>query len=122
MHRTIFATAAAFVCAAAMVSAEGPKPVAAGAAAKDSSVTLTGCLKAEGTRYVLTDLQGVNVPKSRSWKSGYLRKTSRRYEVVSVSGVKLREHIGHQVTVSGTANGGSQVRARTVKVVSVSCS
>jgi hypothetical protein len=122
MYRTILATATAFVCAAAVVSAVGPKPVAARAAAKDSSVTLTGCLKAEGTRYVLTDLQGVNVPKARTWKTGYLRKTSRRYEVVSASGLKLREHVGHQVTVSGTADGGSQLRARTVKVVSASCS
>jgi hypothetical protein len=111
----------AVVCATSVVSAAGPKP--APKAANESSVTLTGCLHANGSRFLLTDLQGVNVPKSRSWKSGYLKKSSKRYEVVSASsGMKLKDHVGHQVTVTGTAAGGTQLKARSIKHISGSCS
>ena len=36
------------------------------------SVTLTGCLHADGGKYMLTDLKGDQAPKGRSWKTAFI--------------------------------------------------
>ena len=122
MRRTVVAAAIAVVCA--IVTIGSPLQAApAKPAPKPGPVTLTGCLQADGSRYKLTDLRGDNVPAGRSWKTGYLKKTSRQVEVVSAaSGLRLKDHVGHQVTVTGMSGDGWQVKARTVKQVAGSCS
>src|SRR5439155_717031 len=47
--------------------------------------TLTGCLEADGAKYKLTDLQGTEVPKGRSWKTGFITKKAKDVEVVGAS-------------------------------------
>ena len=115
MKRTI----AAFCMAASMASV-------ALAADKAKSVTLTGCVRNGGERntFVLTKVEGADAPKSRGWKTGYLLKRRGNVEVVSAaSSVRLKDHVGRKVTVTGTLDekGGTQLKARTVRVVS-SCS
>ena len=87
------------------------------------SVTLTGCLHSDGGKYVLTDLKGDKAPKGRSWKTGWIKKSNKDVEVVSEkSGPKLKDHVGHQVTLTGIRNGETQMQARSIKHVSGSCS
>ena len=86
-----------------------------------NSVTLTGCLQADGRKYMLTDLEGAQAPKGRSWKTGYVTKKSKDMEVVATSGVKLGDHIGHKVSVVGVRND-THLQARSIKQLAASCS
>ena len=86
-----------------------------------NSVTLTGCLEADGRKYMLTDLEGAQAPKGRSWKTGYATKKSKDMEVVATSGVKLGDHIGHKVSVVGVRND-THLQARSIKQLAASCS
>jgi len=96
------------------------KPAAKTAA---ESVTLTGCLHADGGKYMLTDLKGTQAPKGRSWKTAWITKSTKNVQVVSSSsGPKLKDHIGHQVTLTGVRNGETHMQARSIKHVAASCS
>lgn len=87
------------------------------------SVTWTGCLHSVDNVYRLTDLKGNDAPKSRSWKRGFIMKTTKDVRVVGASNsVNLRDHVGHHVTVVGVRNGDSQIRATSVKRMAASCS
>jgi len=85
--------------------------------------TLTGCLQAHGTKYVLTDLQGYVGPTGRSWKTGFIKKTPKDIEVVSESStLKLKDHVGHQITVTGVQDHPVRVKASSIKQLAPSCS
>ena len=98
-----------------------PKPASA-AAPKASSTTLTGCLKMDGNQFELTDLKGSEVHTGRSWKSGFIKKTSKNVEGIGASAnVKLKEHVGHEVSVVGTRSDETHLRASSIKRVATSC-
>ena len=86
------------------------------------SITLTGCLHADGAKYKLTDLKGAEAPKGRSWKTGWITKSTKNVGVVTTSsGPKLKDHVGHQVTLTGVKKG-DNLQARSIKHVATSCS
>jgi hypothetical protein len=87
-----------------------------------NTVTMTGCLEADGRKFMLTDLEGAQAPKSRSWKTGFVTKKSKDMEVVGASGVKLGDHLGRKVTVVGVHDGDAHLTARSIKQLSASCS
>lgn len=111
MKRTI----AAFCAALAVASV-------AAAAQKAKTVTLTGCVRSgERNTFVLTKVEGAEAPKARGWKTGYLLKRPAHVDVVSAaSAVRLREHVGRRVSVTGTLErkDRSQLRARSIRVLS----
>jgi hypothetical protein len=112
MKRTI----AAFCVATAMASA-------ALAADKVKTVTVTGCVKHGGERntYVLTKVEGADAPKSRGWKTGYILKRRSNLDVVAAaSSVRLKDHVGRRVSVTGTVEDKdrTQLKARSVRVLS----
>jgi hypothetical protein len=85
--------------------------------------TLTGCLRADGTKYMLTDIQGKQAPKGRSWKTGFIAKTAKNVEVTGTSTtLRLKEQVGHKITVVGLKDGDSHLKARTVRQVPGICS
>ena len=87
------------------------------------SVTLTGCLHADGSKYMLTDTEGAKAEKGRTWKTGFITKKSKDVEVVAASsGMKLGDFRGHKVSVVGVRDGQSHLKARTIKQVAASCS
>ena len=100
------------------------KSTANSVATSNTSITLSGCLEAEGRSFKLTDVKGPQAPKGRSWKTGFIKKTAKgNVEVVSASSnVKLMDHVGHQVTVVGMQAGDDQIRATSVKRMAASCS
>lgn len=66
-------------------------------------VTVTGCLARGDDAFELKDTSGEAAPKSRSWKSGFLKKSSPSIEVVDAANrLKLSNHVGERVTVTGT--------------------
>ena len=74
------------------------------------------------SKYKLTGLKGTEAPKGRSWKTGWITKSTKNVGVVSTSsGPKLKDHVGHQVTLTGVKNG-DNLQARSIKHVATSCS
>jgi hypothetical protein len=47
-----------------------------------ASVTITGCLERSDATYRLKDTSGAGAPKTRSWKSGFLKKNTATIEIV----------------------------------------
>jgi len=125
MVRRITGAAVATLCTSVMLATQ-PGALAAEkkvAAKSTQSVTLTGCLRADGSKYMLTDLKGTEAPKGRTWKTAFITKSTKNVEVVSnSSGPKLKEHVGRQVTVVGVRDGSAHVRASSIKRVAASCS
>ena len=67
-------------------------------------VTITGCLEIsiDGDRFRLTDTEGPNVPKARSWRSGFLRKRSAPLELVELADpLTARKYVGQRVVATG---------------------
>ena len=94
----------------------------AAAAEKAKTVTLSGCVRNSGERnmFVLTKVDGADAPRARGWKTGYLLKRRSDVQVVSaVSAVRLRDHVGRRVSVTGTLEQKDRtLRARSVRVLS----
>ena len=86
-------------------------------------VTITGCLEASGNgdRFRLTDTEGANAPKARSWRTGFLKKHSAAVDLVGAHDViALKRQVGHRVAVSGVQTN-RELQVSSVRVVSPSC-
>jgi len=87
------------------------------------AVTITGCLEmtVDETQFRLTDTEGSGAPKSRSWRSGFLKKGSAPVDLVDLSnGAALREHVGQRVAATGVL-AGRQMRLRSFQAAGTSC-
>ena len=89
--------------------------------AKSAAVTITGCLERDDQTFRLKDTEGTDAPKSRSWKTGFLKKGSASIEVVDAANrLKLTDHIGQRVSLTGTLVD-REMRARSLQRLSSSC-
>ena len=89
---------------------------------KVARVTIEGCLERADDTFRLTDTAGTNAPRSRSWKSGFLKKRPAAIEVRdSVKRVNLASHVGQRVSVTGTLVD-RQMRVGSLQPISLSCS
>jgi hypothetical protein len=84
-------------------------------------VTIAGCLAQDGESFRLKNTSGTDVPRARSWKSGFLKKRPASVEVVDASHrLKLTNHVGERISVTGSlVDGGMQVRA--LRRIATSC-
>lgn len=86
-----------------------------------SSVTITGCLERSDDGFRLTDTDGSEAPKARSWKSGFLKKGSASVEVVDAGNrARLRSHIGRRVSVTGLLED-RELQVRSLRRVAPAC-
>lgn len=100
-----------------------PRPVVENAAPKQPTATLTGCLREDGDHFALTNLSGTQAPKGRSWKTGFIKKSAKNVEVVGASSnVRLKDQIGHQVTIVGMKDDDTHIKASSVKRLNGACS
>lgn len=84
-------------------------------------VTLAGCLQRTDQTLRLKDTAGADAPKSRSWKSGFLKKGSASIDLVDTGNrLRLANHVGHRVTVTGTLDHG-EMHVRSLQKVSAVC-
>jgi hypothetical protein len=84
-------------------------------------VTLTGCLVRDDETFRLKDTEGTDAPKSRSWKSGFLKKRSASIEILDAANrLRLATHVGERVTVTG-ALVEREMQARSLRRVAESC-
>jgi len=96
---------------------EGPSM----SAAKPAPVTITGCLEQDAETFRLKDTSGADAPKSRSWKTGFLRKRSASIEVVDAANrLKLTNHVGERVSVTGVLVD-REMQGRSIHRVAESC-
>ena len=64
--------------------------------------TITGCLAHEADTFWLKGVSGADAPKSRSWKSGFLRKKSSNVALVDkAGGSRLAAYVGRRVETNG---------------------
>jgi len=97
------------------------EPSASSAAAPRTAVTITGCLEQDDDTFRLKNTSGAEAPKSRSWKSGFLRKNSSSIEVIDVSNrVQLPSHVGQRVVVTGLLVD-REMQVRSLRSVATSC-
>jgi len=84
-------------------------------------VTIQGCLQPGDDTFWLKDTSGADVQKSRSWRSGFLKKRSAPLEIVDAAGaLKLSKHVGQRVSASGTVSD-RRMRAYSLQRVASSC-
>jgi hypothetical protein len=95
--------------------------VASNAKAKPAPVTITGCLERDDKTFRLKDALGEDAPKSRSWKSGFLKKSPASIEVVDAShSLKLPNHVGQRVSLTGVIVD-REIQVRSLQRVAASC-
>lgn len=87
---------------AAPAHASAPTPVVHPAATVEpvDTVTISGCLEYDGKSAWLKDTSGADAPKTRNWRSGFLRKRSPRIALVDAAG-SASAYDGRRVSVTG---------------------
>lgn len=100
---------------------DAPKSVDVPKTAADlpDAVVIEGCLEQNGDNFRLKNTTGEDAPRSRSWKSGFLKKGSRPVDVVDWNN-RLKNHVGERISVSGMFVDG-EMRVRTLRRVAATC-
>jgi hypothetical protein len=103
------------------VTAPAPPPLTTETDAR-AQVTITGCLEASAKdRFRLTDTEGANAPKARSWRSGFLKRRSAPVDLVGAPDVgALQTQVGRRVAVTGV-QANRELKVSSVRLVSPSC-
>jgi cytoskeletal protein RodZ len=88
---------------------------------ESADVTIEGCLERDAETFRLKDTSGEGAPKSRSWKSGFLRKGAARIEVIDAENrLKLPNHVGQRISVTGVLVD-REMRAYSLELGGASC-
>ena len=95
---------------------EAPPPSTEQAAAAVPA-TLAGCLERDQDTFWLKNVSGDDAPKSRSWKSGFLRKKSPPVELVDGGSTnRLTAYVGRRIETTG-ALVDREMRVKTLRVL-----
>jgi len=90
-------------------------------AAPAEMVTISGCLEQDDARFRLKDTTGEDAPKGRSWRSGFLRRSSSTIDVLDEADRHhLQTYVGQRVNVTGTLVD-REMQVRSVRIVAISC-
>ena len=76
-------------------------------------VTITGCLERDDDTFRLKDATGVNAPKARSWKTGFIKKGPAAIEIIDAAHRRLTDLVGRRVNVTGVLSIGVRARSAT---------
>ena len=86
-------------------------------AAVEDTVTIAGCLERKDDSYVLKNTSGVEVPAGRSWKSGFLKKSTPTVALIDEgSSLRLASHVGQRVETRGILVD-REMKARSLRVM-----
>jgi hypothetical protein len=87
-----------------------------------TSVTITGCVANDEATFWLKDTSGADAPRSRNWKSGFLRKRPAPIELLDAThALRLPNYVGQRVAATGTLVN-REMRAQSLQRVGSSCS
>jgi hypothetical protein len=85
------------------------------------AVTMTGCLELEDQTLRLADVSGIDAPRSRTWRSGFLRKRPAKIELVDeFNTLRLSNHVGRRIAATGTLVDG-EMQVHSLRRVATSC-
>jgi len=102
-------------------AADEDNPEVKGTVGRTAPVTVFGCLERSSSSFRLTDTDGVDAPKARSWKTAFLKKGSASIEVVDPGNrLRLASHVGQRLSVTGTL-ADRQMQVRSIRRISASC-
>ena len=91
------------------------------ASPKAPVTTIVGCLEKNGESFRLKNTSGDDAPKSRSWKSGFIKKGTATVTVVDpTDSFGLPNRIGQRVSVTGSLVD-RELQARSVRRVASTC-
>ena len=88
-----------------------------------AQVTITGCLEisTDEDRFRLSDTDGASAPKSRSWRTGFLKKRSAPVDLVWPSDTLAPvKQVGKRVAATGVLMS-RELKVTSVRIVSPSC-
>ncbi len=86
-------------------------------------VTITGCLETtvDGSEFRLTDTEGIDAPKARNWRSGFLKKRAAPVQLVELSDPKgLQKYVGRRVVATGQLTS-TELRVRSLLPAGSAC-
>jgi len=86
-------------------------------------VTITGCLEisTDGNDYRLAETDGADAPKSRSWRTGFLRKRTAPVPLIDASDpLALKNSVGKRVAATGVLTS-RELQVSSLRVVAASC-
>ncbi len=87
-----------------------------------ASVAIAGCVDLDDETFWLKDTSGTDAPKSRSWKSGFLKKRPAPIALVDADrALRLQGYVGQRVVATGTLEN-REMRAHSLRLVAASCS
>jgi len=90
-------------------------------ASSRSTVTMTGCIEKRGDSFRLTDIEGDDAPRARSWKFGFIRRGTVLLDLVDGAQTAPSRHVGERVLVTGTLDD-RELTLRSLRRVTDSCS
>jgi hypothetical protein len=102
-----------------------PPALASGATGTSGTapVTITGCLEisVDQDEFRLTETDGVDAPRSRSWRTGFLKKRSAPVALVEPPDrLALQTHVGRRVAATGLLTS-HDLRVSALRVVGPAC-
>ena len=87
-----------------------------------ATATITGCLEGDSQTFWLKDASGADAPKTRSWRSGFLKKRTPPIDLVAANNtLQLTNYVGQRITATGTLVN-REMRVRSLRRVASSCS
>jgi hypothetical protein len=103
-------------------AAKAPAVESTSTAVQNSApVTITGCLERDEETIWLKDTSGTDAPKSRSWRSGFLKKRSLPIELIDPADtLTLPNHAGQRVAATGMLLN-REMRVHSLQRVGASC-
>jgi hypothetical protein len=104
-------------------AAPEPEPATPTSGASLSPVTITGCLEisTDGNDYRLADTDGADAPKSRSWRTGFLKKRTAPVALIDAPDpLALKNSVGKRVTATGVLTS-RELQVSSLRVVAPSC-
>jgi hypothetical protein len=99
------------------------EPTASSVHASEPDVTITGCLEEsiDDGRFRLSDTEGAAAPKSRGWRSGFLKKRPAPVALNEPQDIAmLRKLVGRRVTATGIL-ADRQLRVSSISPAGVPC-
>ena len=105
---------------AVIAATDAPAATAAAAMVTTATATISGCLTFDDGTYRLKDAAGTEAPRSRSWKSGFMKKRSATLDVVDAGSLGLPNYVGQRVEVTGALLE-REVQARSLHRLAGSC-
>jgi hypothetical protein len=107
------------VARAASPATAAPTETARAAAVRPSSIS--GCLQRSDSGFMLKNTEGSEAPRSRSWKSGFLKRSTSSVSLSDpASAAHLSSYVGQRVSVTGSLVD-RQMQVQSLRRLSATC-